>query len=790
VNLSKLKLSAVALVICILLGLPILAIYPNQDAEHFQSLNPIDRVRPAYYEITTTYLGTLGGSTSCPSDINDVGQVIGYSQNYLGNIRAFFWTAEGGMVELYTPVYYDASIPKGINNAGHVIYQYGVDDFCDAAYFWTPEDGELDLGYLENRRTIPMMINDADQVVGSATSSDGDITFFWTPNGGIIPIDSLGSGRNYPADLNEAGQVVGYYETLENDLRAFCWSSESGMIDIGTLAGQYCEPIAINDLGQIVGVSTTGTGEVHAFFWSAESGMIDLGTLGGISSVPAAINNLGQVAGRSTTPSGDHHAFFWTAEDGMIDLGTLGGTESYAIDMNNLGQVIGSTGTAEGTEHTFIWSSESGMIDVGTLGGANCYPAAINEQGRIIGHSITSEGLYHAFLWTIADGMIDLGDVSDIDPFGLVPNVFSINPAGQIVGCTASGAVLWTYSDVDIPPTIDSPSDMELLEGIQDQYIEWMPSDYNPESYTVTRNGEVVSSGDWLGGSILIDIDTQLVGSFTYDCTVYDTSGNSVSDAVLVEVISQAPFWIFAPSDQIISSGQHLDYQLAVTDTVAINEQGVSDWWISDTTNFELSATYYGHSSTARINTKSILAIGIYELDVLATDLEGCSVSDSFQVIVVEDGITPTAQMELKLSGSFDYLLREDIRFQLAGLLLATSTGNPVSGATITFDIYGPNGTIFLSGLLEEDTDPGVYVYTHSETMKDAKKEWPKGIYLVYACAIAPGGSEVVDMLQFHIDPPGAMNIAIPLGLASAVVFWVSVGGVLVLRKRRLTRNT
>jgi hypothetical protein len=114
--------------------------------------------------------------------------------------------------------------------------------------------------------------------------------------------------------------------------------------------------------------------------------------------------------------------------------------------------------------------------------------------------------------------------------------------------------------------------------------------------------------------------------------------------------------------------------------------------------------------------------------------------------------------LTLKLSGSFDYLLKEDINLQLAALIVDSSTGNPVTGAIITFDIYGPDGSIFVSGSFEEGTDPGVYVYTYPETFKDSKKDWVKGIYIVYAHATAPNGEEAGDMIQFHIDPPGSQG--------------------------------
>jgi hypothetical protein len=73
--------------------------------------------------------------------------------------------------------------------------------------------------------------------------------------------------------------------------------------------------------------------------------------------------------------------------------------------------------------------------------------------------------------------------------------------------------------------------------------------------------------------------------------------------------------------------------------------------------------------------------------------------------------------------------------------------------------------------------------------MKDMKL--PKGIYLVYVIATLPDGAQAVDMIQFHIDPPGEtlgdpFLSFTPLGLGALAVLGVSLGGLSVRRKRRL----
>jgi probable HAF family extracellular repeat protein len=45
-------------------------------------------------------LGTLGGTLSDASAINELGQVVGTSTTAAGERRAFLWTASGGMIDL------------------------------------------------------------------------------------------------------------------------------------------------------------------------------------------------------------------------------------------------------------------------------------------------------------------------------------------------------------------------------------------------------------------------------------------------------------------------------------------------------------------------------------------------------------------------------------------------------------------------------------------------------------------------------------------------------------------
>ncbi len=50
-------------------------------------------------------------------------------------------------------------------------------------------------------------------------------------------------------------------------------------------------------------------------------------------------------------------------------------------------------------------------------------------------------------------------------------------------------------------------------------------------------NGTLIESDDWAGSRITVIVDGLAVGSFEYSVTVFDNTGNSVTDTVNVTVI-------------------------------------------------------------------------------------------------------------------------------------------------------------------------------------------------------------------------------------------------------------
>src|SRR6185369_7866059 len=113
-------------------------------------------------------LGTLGGSSSYVSAINDRGQVVGYSETSSGETHAFLWK-KGTMTDLGT-LGGGASEAADINKFGQVVGWSTLASGERHAFLW--EKGRMtDLGTLSGNDSYAVDINDNGQVAGTATLS-------------------------------------------------------------------------------------------------------------------------------------------------------------------------------------------------------------------------------------------------------------------------------------------------------------------------------------------------------------------------------------------------------------------------------------------------------------------------------------------------------------------------------------------------------------------------------------------------------------------------------------------
>jgi probable HAF family extracellular repeat protein len=319
--------------------------------------------RPAAVQAQLSYqvidLGSLGGDYSVGLDVNNNGQVTGYSTLVSGATHAFLYS--GGKM--------------------------------------------TDLGTLGGTESYGRGINDKGEVTGDSLLSGSTITAtnfshaFLYSGGKMTDLSTLGGDRSSGYGINASGQVAGWSYIGPNDAaqRAFLYS-DGVMTSLGSFNGIDTAGSAINASGQVTG-GTSGQGP-GGFLWSPSTqngtngSMTPLGTLPGGSSLGQGygINASGQITGRTYNANGASRAFL-SSGGSMTDLGPGSG-----FDINAKGQVTGETGS-----FAFLYS-DGVMTDLNTLidpasGWVLVSGNGINDSGWITGNG-TIGGVGHAFLLT------------------------------------------------------------------------------------------------------------------------------------------------------------------------------------------------------------------------------------------------------------------------------------------------------------------------------------------------------------------------------------------------------
>lgn len=322
-------------------------------------------------------IGSLGGTQTVVSGLNDLGEVMGYA-TLPGDtaVHAFKWSKRDGMRDLGTlggSISYTHS-SQGINNRGEVVGRAGRPAGLEHAFLWRPGSGMRDLGGLPGNPdsfSMATAINDAGIVGGMGLAANGDThAFAWTRRSGITDIGTLGGPQAYVTAVTDNGMVLGTSQNANLLNHAFAWTRQGGLVDLGTAGAieSYTADLSASRNGYLTGDLRFADGTGHAYFWSRASGMRSLGTLGGSRSFGVSINNKAQLVGASATASEQDVAIIWTARDGMVDLNTRlrhapGVQVSVAFAISNAGTIL-----ARSTTGYFFLTPDCGCPGPHTVG--------------------------------------------------------------------------------------------------------------------------------------------------------------------------------------------------------------------------------------------------------------------------------------------------------------------------------------------------------------------------------------------------------------------------------------
>jgi len=272
-------------------------------------------------------LGTLGSGTDALAQfINEQGQVVGWSYTSSDPntscpsvsplaIGSFIWDQEKGIQDLGT-LGGTCTLATGINNSGTVVGLYLNDNQIQRGFLW--ERGSIrDLGgSLGGDYASAEGINDEGLTAGSAFLA-GNTTFhaaLWRQVGEITDLGVLsGDQCSFASSINAKAQIVGASITddcsFDNSTRAFLWEGGS-IFDLNTLipAGSALHlqwARSINDLGEIAGAGFDAEGNLHDFLLipcgegDQACGDSALGAAASIQRKPAALTQRGATAPRA-----------------------------------------------------------------------------------------------------------------------------------------------------------------------------------------------------------------------------------------------------------------------------------------------------------------------------------------------------------------------------------------------------------------------------------------------------------------------------------------------------------
>ncbi len=164
-------------------------------------------------------LGDIGGRFTRATAINEPGNVIGYAEDQNEFQRAFFWSEEDGMIEII-PRSWGESRAHDINNINEVLLSLSSSIFSPPVrtnnpILWRASDDYIEIVPPSGTGGRAFAINDLSQVIGQYLNENGQNTpYLWDPQTGAVDIQSLLS-ENSPwqiigiGDIDNQGRLIG-----------------------------------------------------------------------------------------------------------------------------------------------------------------------------------------------------------------------------------------------------------------------------------------------------------------------------------------------------------------------------------------------------------------------------------------------------------------------------------------------------------------------------------------------------------------------------------------------------
>lgn len=310
---------------------------------------------------------------------------------------------------------------------------------------------------------------------------------------------------------------------------------------------------------------------------------------------------------------------FLVGDNGVGNSWNYSGVGNWYSDYNGTG-TYSITGTAGEVDHFPSRSLYCGVTDpseyeVGTTGNTMTWnSSALNPES------------YELLIDSEPQGEVDWdGGAIAADVDGLPVGEYNITlVVFHVSGHWLSNQSTLTVVDTTGPTWSITPVTQHLEYGTPLSYQINATDPSGVDEYWLTGD-----TGFAIGSSGLITNTTLLVVD-TYDITVHvnDTFGIvTVDDISIIVADTIDPVWGFTPIDQEILKNETFSYQLSATDLAGVS------WAVNDTTQFTISGD-------GLITNATILAPGIYYLEITVTDGNSNSISITI-AITVNDTVPP-----------------------------------------------------------------------------------------------------------------------------------------------------
>ncbi|MFX0179504.1 MAG: hypothetical protein ACFE78_04890, partial [Candidatus Hodarchaeota archaeon] len=269
------------------------------------------------------------------------------------------------------------------------------------------------------------------------------------------------------------------------------------------------------------------------------------------------------------------------------------------------------------------------------------------------------------------------------------------------------------------------------------------------------------------------------IGEYWLEVNVNDTYGNILTGIFKVTVQdTTSPSWVLPPSDKTMEFGGSFNYDLDASDP-----SGIDEWWLNDT-------TYFNIDGNGVITNKTLVPIGEYWLEVNVNDTYGNILTDKFK-ITVEDNIAPTwdeipTDQLLEYGEAFNYnlnasdsegiddwWLNDTTYFDIDGNGVITNKGIvPIGEYWLEVNVNDTYGNTLTDAfkVTIQDTTPPSWVQVPSDKIMELGSTFNYDLNATDLSGI--GIWDLNDTTYFDIDGNGMITNK---GLVPVGVYWLEV---------------